>query len=135
LPSLISSRLRVLDPYRVAFDPKHSHGSVDGLEAPPHKYLFHCYMYEYHTLQIATLISGTVCFEFPVFIFTHLTARFELDELINLEKSRQRARLWIPTLTVTFLFWWNRWNETSDMDRTDDEDPGMLHTDFLLQNI
>ena len=50
---------RVLDPYRVAFDPQYiKKGGAH--EAPPHKYLFHCYMYEYHILQLGILIEGVV---------------------------------------------------------------------------
>ena len=30
------------------------------MDAPPHKYLFHCYMYEYHTMQLGLLLSGLV---------------------------------------------------------------------------
>ena len=58
-------RLRVLDPYRSAFDPKHVK-SRDGLvDAPPHKYLFHCYMYEFHTLRLAILVEELVRFSVP----------------------------------------------------------------------
>ena len=57
----LRSRQRVLDPYRCAFQPKHVCGGVEGIfEAPPHKYLFHCYVYEYHTLQLAVLLCGIV---------------------------------------------------------------------------
>ena len=53
-------RLRVLDPYRSAFDPKHI-GSSDHFEQPPpHKFLFNCYMYEYHALEFATLLTDLV---------------------------------------------------------------------------
>ncbi|KAI0344331.1 hypothetical protein BDW22DRAFT_1355705 [Trametopsis cervina] len=102
------TRLCVLEPYRAAFDPKHSHGADIIVEAPPHKYLFHCYMYEYHTMQLALLVSGA------------------LGEVIDLEKERKRARLWFPTFAATFLFWWTRWNGSSDMDHTDDEDPDII---------
>lgn len=60
----VMNRHRVLDPYRVAFDPKHSHDPHFGIGAPPHKYLFHCYTYEYHTLQLSMYISGSVRFRF-----------------------------------------------------------------------
>ncbi|KAI0697464.1 hypothetical protein BC835DRAFT_1504792 [Cytidiella melzeri] len=100
------TRLRVLDPYRVAFDPKHQHGSEAAFEAPPHKYLFHCYMYEFHTLQLATLISGA------------------LGDIINLEKERKEAKLWI---TSTFLLWWRTsWSGSMYTDPADDEDPDVV---------
>ncbi|KAI0089790.1 hypothetical protein BDY19DRAFT_888753 [Irpex rosettiformis] len=99
------NRHRVLDPYRIAFDPKHSES---GFGAPPHKHLFHCYTYEYHILQLAMYISGA------------------LGEITDLEKERKRAKLWIPTFAATFLFWWDRWNGSSDMDRSDDEDPDVV---------
>lgn len=52
-------RHRVLDPYRSAFDPKHvSHD--EALEPPPHKYLFRCYLYQYHTMQFAILVIDLV---------------------------------------------------------------------------
>lgn len=54
------NRLRVLDPYRHAFDLKQKHGATSDIEPPPHKHLFHCYMYEYHTSQIASFVSGVV---------------------------------------------------------------------------
>ena len=60
-PLTLWRRLRVLDPYRCAFDPKHVKDGKGGVaEAPPHKYLFHCYMYEYHILQFALLVEGLV---------------------------------------------------------------------------
>lgn len=54
-------RHRVLDPYRCAFDPRHVRSGKSGApEAPPHKYLFHCYVYEFHSLQMGVLIKGLV---------------------------------------------------------------------------
>ena len=50
-----------MDPYRCAFDPKRV-GSNDAREPPPHKYLFHCYVYEYHALRFAVLLDEMVSY-------------------------------------------------------------------------
>ena len=52
----------MLDPYRSAFDPKFVGASGGAMDAPPHRYLFNCYMYEYHTMQLGLLLSGLVRF-------------------------------------------------------------------------
>src|ERR1700734_3043055 len=53
-------RHKILDPYRPAFDPQHvASPSDEGV--PPHRYLFHCYVYQYHLLQFATVLVSTVC--------------------------------------------------------------------------
>ena len=51
-------RLHVLDPYRSAFDPKHLH--VDDPDPPPHRYLFHCFMYQYHLLRFSGILTEIV---------------------------------------------------------------------------
>lgn len=60
----------------------------------------------------------------------NLYALIQLGEVIDLEKERKQAKLWFPTLAATFLFWWTRWNGSSDMDHTDDEDPGGFKKSF-----
>jgi hypothetical protein len=51
-------RLTVLDPYRPLFDSSYDTSSDD--EVPPHRYLFHCYVYQYHVLQFAVLLQDMV---------------------------------------------------------------------------
>ncbi|KAG1727012.1 hypothetical protein EDB19DRAFT_1914374 [Suillus lakei] len=50
-----NKRLTVLDPYRPMFDSSHDASSDD--EVPPHRYLFHCYVYQYHLLHFAVLLQ------------------------------------------------------------------------------
>ncbi|GJE89275.1 aromatic acid exporter family member 2 domain-containing protein [Phanerochaete sordida] len=103
------TRLRVLDPYRSAFDPHHVKEGKNGLhDAPPHKYLFHCYMYEYHVLQFALLVEGL------------------LDEIIKLEEQRPKARLWVPNVLNIFWFFTPAVNTAPDLERDDDEDPDVV---------
>ncbi|EKM60249.1 uncharacterized protein PHACADRAFT_246113 [Phanerochaete carnosa HHB-10118-sp] len=103
------SRLRVLDPYRCAFDPsliRAGRGGAD--DAPPHKYLFACYMYEYHILQFATLVEGL------------------LNEIIELEDQRQEPRLWYPKIFSTLWFLSPTVSNPPDLDGDDDEDPDVV---------
>lgn len=50
----------MLDPYRSAFDPKHIGTSDRFEEPPPHKFLFDCYVYEYHAMEFANLLAELV---------------------------------------------------------------------------
>jgi hypothetical protein len=52
-------RHKVLDPYRPAFDPNHVASTSDE-EMIPHRYLFDCYVYQYHLLQFATIVVSMV---------------------------------------------------------------------------
>jgi len=52
-------RHKVLDPYRPAFDPNHAASTSDE-EMIPHRYLFDCYVYQYHLLQFATIVVSMV---------------------------------------------------------------------------
>lgn len=56
---LLSCRHKVLEPYLIAFDPNHVASSSDD-ELPPHRYLFHCYVYQYHLLQFTIILVGVV---------------------------------------------------------------------------
>ncbi|KAH9947336.1 hypothetical protein B0H21DRAFT_338716 [Amylocystis lapponica] len=100
-------RHRVLDPYRSAFDPKHvtAHGAV---EPPPHRYLFHCYMYQYHLMQFGILLVEL------------------LSEIIRLENAHKSARLWTPRLPLQKLFHWSVWDISNEVARDDDEDPDVI---------
>jgi predicted neuraminidase len=48
-------RHHVIDPYRVAFDPKVDGTNMADLEPPGHRYLFHCYTYQHHLIQVASI--------------------------------------------------------------------------------
>jgi len=58
IPLFLTHRHKVLDPYLLAFDPEHVASSDE--ELPPHRYLFHCYVYQYHLLQFTTLLVSAV---------------------------------------------------------------------------
>ncbi|KAJ7581095.1 hypothetical protein C8J56DRAFT_256925 [Mycena floridula] len=92
------TRHLVLDPYRTAFDKGQS---MD--EAPPYRYLFHSYVYQYHTMRFTGMVLEM------------------LDEIIRLEKERQTNRLWTP---ARHIFKWANWNivETNH----DEEDPDTI---------
>ncbi|KIP04314.1 hypothetical protein PHLGIDRAFT_493842 [Phlebiopsis gigantea 11061_1 CR5-6] len=103
------ARHRVLDPYRSAFDPHHvKRGRTAGTNAPPHKYLFHCYMYEFHALQFSILIKEL------------------LDDIIAIENQRQTARLWTPTLRNLLSFVIPTTNGATVVNHDDDEDPDVV---------
>ena len=67
---LTMRRHRVLDPYRSAFDPKHvrANGFHD---PPPHRYLFHCYMYQYHLMRFTSILTEIVRTALASFSFLH----------------------------------------------------------------
>lgn len=53
-------RHMVLDPYRSAFDPKHVRAGAGLHDPPPHRYLFHCYMYQYHLMRFSSILTEVV---------------------------------------------------------------------------
>ncbi|TFK66336.1 hypothetical protein BDN72DRAFT_880366 [Pluteus cervinus] len=89
----------VLEPYIAAFEGRADHGT------PSHHHLFHCYVYQYHLMQFASIVLEM------------------LDESIRLEKYRRKPRLWIP---VKRLFKWNMWEIAENIDHDDDEDPDVI---------
>ncbi|KAF9237247.1 hypothetical protein BU15DRAFT_88826 [Melanogaster broomeanus] len=99
-------RLTVLDPYRALF------ASSDDLTAevdiPPHRYLFHCYVYQYHLMRFAALIQSM------------------LSEIIRLETERATPRVWLPSLNLSKLAFWSVWTPYEVVDRDDDENPEMI---------
>ncbi|KAL4245332.1 hypothetical protein ABKN59_008325 [Abortiporus biennis] len=100
------NRHRVLDPYRSAFDPRYVGA---GGFAPPHRYLFHCYVYEYHAMQFAIILGDLI------------------DEICRLETERQKAKLWLPTLPLLANFLqWSRWETSDDNQEADDENPDIV---------
>lgn len=99
-------RYKVLDPYRAAFDPEHVPSTSD--EVIPHRYLFDCYVYQYHLLQFAIVLVSM------------------LEEIIRLEKLRKKDRLWAPAQPIRKLFFWSRWEASEHMEKSDDEDPDII---------
>lgn len=57
-----TSRLTVIDPYRAALDASSMKGFDMEREAPSHRYLFHCYVYQYHLMRFSTQNLELVCF-------------------------------------------------------------------------
>ncbi|KAG1718215.1 hypothetical protein EDB19DRAFT_1899481 [Suillus lakei] len=98
-----NKRLTVLDPYRPMFDSSHDASSDD--EVPPHRYLFHCYVYQYHLLHFAVLLQDM------------------LKEIVRLETERKKPKLWLPSLPKLLI--WTTW-EASEIIENDDEDPEMI---------
>lgn len=56
---LVTSRHKVLDPYRAAFDPEYS-ASASKDKLPAHRYLFNSFVYQFHLIQFAALLIETV---------------------------------------------------------------------------
>ncbi|KAF7338076.1 hypothetical protein MVEN_02032100 [Mycena venus] len=88
----------VLEPWLPAFDPNHDPEH----EIPPHRHLFHCYVYQYHLMQMA---------------FNVMTM---LDTIHDMEKERKIARVWTPAHKL-FLDWSN-W-QLSEFSLEEEEDP------------
>ncbi|KII83920.1 hypothetical protein PLICRDRAFT_179954 [Plicaturopsis crispa FD-325 SS-3] len=101
-------RLLVLDPYRSVFDPKHASLSAEGETAPPHRYLFHCYVYQYHLMSFGLRVIDT------------------LSEIIRLEKERKRNRIWTPVDGVGKIFSWSTWDATDNLEHDDEENPEII---------
>ncbi|KAI1785560.1 hypothetical protein LXA43DRAFT_1037284 [Ganoderma leucocontextum] len=99
-------RLRVLDPYRCLFDPK-TLRSEDS-DAPPHRYLFHCFMYQYHVMRFSGILTEI------------------LDNIIKLENECPKSRLWWPSEPFRRVLEWSLWSHADDMDQVDDEDPDVV---------
>ncbi|KAF8642481.1 hypothetical protein AX16_009482 [Volvariella volvacea WC 439] len=99
-------RHKVLEPYKAAFE---SHGHQDeDIDIPPHRHLFHCYVYQYHLMQMASNIITM------------------LDGIIKLENERPRPRLWTPVKGLLALLIWTTWDVTETTDREEDEDPNRI---------
>ncbi|KDQ52942.1 hypothetical protein JAAARDRAFT_39659 [Jaapia argillacea MUCL 33604] len=95
----------VLEPYRSSLDPR----LVASLqEIPPHRHLFHCYVYQYHLMRVAQLVLEM------------------LDDMIKKEKERKRARVWFPTVPLSRLWSWNNWEVAENVEHDDDENPDVI---------
>ncbi|KAH7905721.1 hypothetical protein BJ138DRAFT_1130340 [Hygrophoropsis aurantiaca] len=106
-----TKRHKVLDPYRSIFEGDDGDGAGKGdHEVPPHRYLFHCYVFQYHLMEFARLTQSM------------------LAEIIRLEKTRTRSRLWTPALSLSFskLVSWSPWQASEVLERDDDENPEMI---------
>ncbi|KAJ7444827.1 hypothetical protein FB451DRAFT_1433746 [Mycena latifolia] len=90
----------VLEPWRPSFDPDHEADQ----EMPPHRHLFHCYVYQYHLIQVSLNIMTM------------------LDTIYATEKERKEARLWTPA--HRWLLDWSDWH-LSELDQ-DEEDPDKI---------
>ncbi|KAI5118341.1 hypothetical protein M0805_009144 [Coniferiporia weirii] len=104
----ITKRHLVLDMYRSAIDPKHV-GSPSGEDPPPHRYLFQCYLYQYHLIHF---VQDLIDF---------------LDEISRLESTRQGCMLWLPMRPLRKIFSWSRWDPSDKhLEPEDDEDPDII---------
>ncbi|KAG2004212.1 hypothetical protein CC2G_002792 [Coprinopsis cinerea AmutBmut pab1-1] len=104
-------RMKVLDPYRPAFettptmtldddDDYHHHHDI-----PPHRHLFRCYVYQYHLIQFTEIVIES------------------LDEILRLEKERGSAQLWTP---VKHYFWWSPSDVPEGLEKDEDDDPDII---------
>lgn len=50
----------MLEPYRAAFSAEHK-GMLTGDGVPPHRYLFHCFLYQYHLMRFSDNLLELVC--------------------------------------------------------------------------
>ncbi|KAL5495894.1 hypothetical protein ACEPAI_1358 [Sanghuangporus weigelae] len=101
------SRHRVLDLYRPHVDASLS--AQTNQEPPPHRYLFQCYLYQYHLM----------------FFAEHLCQMFE--ELIDLEKTRTHSRLWLPILPFNQIIMRTKWEPPdAGLQHNEDEDPDII---------
>ncbi|TFY51396.1 hypothetical protein EVJ58_g10592, partial [Rhodofomes roseus] len=106
-------RHKVLDPYRSAFDLGHVGSPNPTAEPPPHRYLFHCYVYQYHLIQFASVVIEMI------------------DAIMSLEENKKKPRLWGPfmpaNLKKVFLNWGGtQYDTTTEMEGNDDEDPDAI---------
>ncbi|KAG2336424.1 hypothetical protein BDR05DRAFT_1005899 [Suillus weaverae] len=99
--STTKKRLTVLDPYRPMFD--RSYGASSDDEVPPHRYLFHCYVHQYHLLQFAVLLQDMVRGFFSL---------------------RKKPKIWLPSLPK--LFTWTTWEASENIEHDNDEDPEVI---------
>ncbi|EIW75984.1 hypothetical protein CONPUDRAFT_93215 [Coniophora puteana RWD-64-598 SS2] len=101
-----SKRYNVIDPYRPLFETVDDSSSINlEYDAPPHRYLFHCYVYQYHLMEVAGILQEI------------------LKEIIRLEKTRKRNKLWVPIFKLIRPF--SAW-DTSDMLDDNEEDPDII---------
>jgi hypothetical protein len=106
---------------------------VDGLDAegpetPHHRYLFHCFVYQYHLGRFSSILLEMVrLFPLPRFaaratISDRSLLFCQLDEILRLEEERKHYHLWTP---VSHIFKWNDWH-FSEGPNEDEEDPNTV---------
>ncbi|KAF8991841.1 hypothetical protein BDQ17DRAFT_1413587 [Cyathus striatus] len=95
-------RHEVLEPYLPLFSDEER---PEGVDVPPHHYLFHCYVYQYHLMQFAGVVLEM------------------LDAVLHLEETRDKPRLWTP---IRRLFKWNKYDVPENIENDDDEDPDVI---------
>lgn len=98
-------RLSVLEPYRAIFGSPSDGPTYE--DAPPHRYLFHCYVYQYHLMRFSDTLQAL------------------LEEITRLETERKHPMLWFPSLKLTKLAFWSTW-EFSDDVGGEDENPEVI---------
>ncbi|KAL4063403.1 hypothetical protein V8B97DRAFT_1930456 [Scleroderma yunnanense] len=101
-----TKRLSVLEPYRAMFDSSNDGSTFD--DVPPHRYLFHCYVYQYHLIRFSDTLQTL------------------LAEIIRLEIERKRPKLWFPSLKLTKLAFWSAWEPSENAESDDDENPEII---------
>ncbi|KIM37705.1 hypothetical protein M413DRAFT_448230 [Hebeloma cylindrosporum] len=90
----------VLEPYRPSLEDAGEH------ESPPHRYLFNNFVYQYHLIQVASIICET------------------LDEILRLEALRPTPRIWTP---IQKLLPWNpSRSPVPDPNSEADDDPDVI---------
>ncbi|KAF8629340.1 hypothetical protein AX15_003501 [Amanita polypyramis BW_CC] len=94
----------VLDPYKGTFDPRAEEIDTDQ-DVPPHRHLFHCYVYQYHVME-----------------FGDYTMKM-LDHIIGLEEKRRSETIWTP---VQYLFKWSSVAISDNIEKDDEENPELI---------
>ncbi|KZT24411.1 hypothetical protein NEOLEDRAFT_1207860 [Neolentinus lepideus HHB14362 ss-1] len=102
---MTDKRHLVLEPYRSRVDHDSKRLSDD---APPHRFLFHCFVYEYHLMRFAQLVLELY------------------DEMIGIEKKRKKLRVWWPTIPLRNFLTWTSWEPAENIERDDDENPDVI---------
>lgn len=69
--------MKVLEPYKAAFDhaahpEDEDEHHIHDTDAPPHRHLFRCYVYQYHLTQFAEIVIETVSSSITLTISTGL---------------------------------------------------------------
>lgn len=116
----------MIDPYRAYLDSKGGNGEAS--DAPSHRHLFHCYVYQYHLWQFVKVLSELVRQPLPDIIRTHLIRPIQLGEVIQLENERKDYKLWMPMLPWRRLLAREGLDTNNDIENDDDEDPGSWFT-------
>lgn len=99
----VKKRLLVLEPYRPMFDTVDDLASCD--DVPPHRYLFHCYVYQYHLMRFAATLQAL------------------LEEVVRLDTQRKHPKIWFPSLKLSRFAFWSTWEPSENSNEDDDENP------------